>query len=436
MNATLFTWTIGQHASHQMGRVLSNPKVVRRARHLLMVQPVMHCGCHIVFVQLHQCPLRLDSGRWHHQKQQQSQQSSTYRLRKHCSTETASNSSRSSAPVIVQDQQHDSQFKAESMVVNSSTRHHRHCQQCRENPSSLCVPAETGGGHLPSAATASSPAQPPASASLLLKRQVFISYTVQDQGAKVFAASILRPALEAAGLAVCMDFVSQEPGGKLPQELVGAAANSMVVVVVLSKSYFKNVWCVLDLDLALHGHCQQRQEGWEGGSSRSKPLVIPVFYDSPEETVDAASIQQHWAGGNLGAQLRKEGPEWLPLVDVARWSTNIAAMKGQLQNVRSKVSKEAGNGQDEELQLARRVVKAAVMHIPSLVDVGVEVVGFEEQEAALAAELVGRLGLWLYGQGVWCWGRVGAGAYLHVGHPSVSQYQYASFIAGPLHELV
>jgi hypothetical protein len=237
---------------------------------------------------------------------------------------------------------------------------------------------------------------PSDAARLPLKRQVFISHTGQDGGAKTFAASILRPALEAVGLDVCMDFTSQEPGGKWKEELVGAAANSVVVVVVLSKSFTKRFWCMLELDLVLNSHHQQ-QQGGQGGSSM--PLVIPVFYDSPddiEKDEDAVTIQQHWEGDGLA---KLPGPEWVLVVDVRRWTANITALKGELQNMRRKVGNEAEK--DEELQLARRVVKAAVRHIPSLVDVGVEVVGFEEQEAALAAELGGpeRLGLWLYGQG-------------------------------------
>jgi hypothetical protein len=122
-----------------------------------------------------------------------------------------------------------------------------------------------------------------------------------------------------------------------------------------------------------------------------------VFLDSPddiERDENAVTIQQFWEGDGLA---KLPGPEWAPIVDASRWTANITAMKGELQNVRRKASKKAEK--DEEWQLARRVVKAAVRHIPSLVDVGVEVVGFEEQEAALAAELGGRLGVWLYGQG-------------------------------------
>eukprot|EP00878_Enallax_costatus_P030997 GHUV01033823.1.p3 GENE.GHUV01033823.1~~GHUV01033823.1.p3 ORF type:complete len:124 (-),score=27.85 GHUV01033823.1:870-1241(-) len=75
-----------------------------------------------------------------------------------------------------------------------------------------------------------------------LERQVFISHTGQDQGACNFAASILKPALKAAGLNVFMDFSNLEPGSEWPRELAVAAANSVVVVVVLSRQYTKRKW--------------------------------------------------------------------------------------------------------------------------------------------------------------------------------------------------
>jgi hypothetical protein len=267
---------------------------------------------------------------------------------------------------------------------------------------------------------------------------VFISHTGQDGGAKTFAASILRPALEAAGLAVCMDFTSLEPGCKWPEELVAAAANSMVVVVVLSESYTQRFWCMLELDLALHSH--QQQEGGEGGSSHVKPLVIPVFYDSPEGIADAASIRQYWSSaGSLRERLRtdeKLGPEWDEVVDGARWSANITAMTGQLHNLRRKTGQAADK--DEELQLARKVVKAAVRRIPdvkqapavkhipdekqapavkrmsSIMDAGTSAVVFDNQVATITTEVSEPAWrrLWRFGQGAWSHGL--SGGYLRI----------------------
>jgi hypothetical protein len=260
------------------------------------------------------------------------------------------------------------------------------------------APAAAAAGAFP-ATLPSAAARPP------LKRQVFISHTGQDAGAKTFSASVLKPTLEAAGLAVYMDFTSLDLGKNWSQELVDAAANSMVVVVVLSKTYTNQFWCMLELDLALHAHPQQHLEG-QVGSIHSKPLLIPVFYDSPDAIVDDAikSIEDRWSG-DLEQQLMRDeqlGPEWARRVDARRWVGNIVAMKGDLQHLRRRQPEQAPD-KDEDMQLARKVVQAAVRHIPSLVDVG-EVVGFEEQEAALVAELGGRLGLWLYGQGEWEYG--------------------------------
>jgi len=50
--------------------------------------------------------------------------------------------------------------------------------------------------------------------------QVFISYAGVDVDARVFAISVLKPALEAAGLKVFLDVMSLRPGSKgapLPQ---------------------------------------------------------------------------------------------------------------------------------------------------------------------------------------------------------------------------
>jgi hypothetical protein len=212
--------------------------------------------------------------------------------------------------------------------------------------------------HPPSLLAAFPPSHPSAAVKQPLKRQVFISHTGQDEGAKTFAASILKPALEATGLAVYMDFSSLEMGSKWPQELVDNAANSMVVVVVLSKTFSNQFWCMLELDLALHAH-QQQQEGGDESDTR-QPLVLPVFYDSVDVVVDVNTIRQRWSG-DLQKQLCGEeelGPEWVKTVDVGRWVGNIMTMKAEVQHVR----KTQGLSKDEDWQLARCVVRAAAMH--------------------------------------------------------------------------
>jgi hypothetical protein len=227
-----------------------------------------------------------------------------------------------------------------------------------------------------------------------LKRQVFISHTGKDEDATTFSASILKPALEAAGLAVYMDFSNLQLGSSWREELVDAAANSMVVVVVLSRSFTSRFWCMLELDLTLNAH-------HEGGDERKWPLVLPVFYDFIDIVVDAAKIQQHWSS-NLQQQLWRDeelGREWVATVNVYRWVSNIYTSKEKVQHMRNSLPGQS-SAKDDGWQLARGVVRAAARHIPSLVAVR-NVVGFEEQEAQLAAELGGRLGLWLHGQGGW-----------------------------------
>jgi hypothetical protein len=171
--------------------------------------------------------------------------------------------------------------------------------------------------------------------------------------------------------------------------------NSMVVVVVLSRSFTQQFWCMLELDLALNAH----QQNLDAKETSRQPLVLPVFYDDVDVVVDAGKIRQRWSG-NVQRQLRRDeelGREWVVTVDVGRWVNNICTLKQKVQHMR-RSQRGQGSAKDYDLQLVRGVVRAAARQIPSLVAVG-SVVGFEEQEAALAAELGGRLGLWLYGQG-------------------------------------
>ena len=73
--------------------------------------------------------------------------------------------------------------------------------------------------------------------------------------------------------------------------------------------------------------------------------------------------------------------EW---VHPDRWTQNIVNTQEQKQNVRRKT---AGAHKDEELQVARRVVAAALSaaRVPLA---EADLVGIEEQEARLLAELV------------------------------------------------
>jgi hypothetical protein len=239
-----------------------------------------------------------------------------------------------------------------------------------------------------------------------LKQQVFISHTGQDEGAKTFAASILRPALERAGVKVYMDFTSIEYGESWKHALVDAAANSQVVVLVLSTHYSTRFWCMLELDLALRGLAPEA--GLRG------PVVIPVLYNEweavvrgPEEVqVDGVAsrwqgMAVEWSGEKLLQRLIDEelGAEWCACVDVQRWADELQALQA-LQHLR----RSAFRGKDAERVLAEQVVAAALEHIVRDVHVG-DVVGLEVRAAQLLARLshadgiMAPLGLWLHGFG-------------------------------------
>jgi TIR domain len=188
-------------------------------------------------------------------------------------------------------------------------------------------------------------------------------------------------------LLVYMDFGNLVLGSHWAKELLDAAANSMVFVPVLSRSYTSRFWCMLELDLALHGH-QKKQD--DGDQSASRPLVIPVFYDSPKDIK-----AQHWAGDAVQQRIESLGREWAREVDMRRWQDNATNIKLRVDDRFSLGARALDK--DGVYQVAKKVVEAAATRISPPAD---GVVGFEVQEAALAAELdEGRLGLWLYGQG-------------------------------------
>jgi hypothetical protein len=222
-------------------------------------------------------------------------------------------------------------------------------------PLNICAPAAFGEP-MPQSGSKAFPLAHPSDSAKALKRQVFISHTGQDEDAKTFAASILKPALEAAGLAVYMDFSSLQLGSTWRQELVDAAANSMVVVVVLSRSFTSRFWCMLELDLALNAH--QRKPG--GGEGNRQPLLLPVFYDSVDVVVDANTIRQCWSGDLQQRVWRHEelGREWATTVDVGRWVSNICTLKQEVQHTRKSMPGQE-SGKDEDWQLARGVARAA-----------------------------------------------------------------------------
>jgi hypothetical protein len=215
----------------------------------------------------------------------------------------------------------------------------------------------------------------------------------------MFAASIMKPALEAAGMRVFMDFSNLTPGCEWPAALVDAAAHSAVVVAVLSQSYVRRFWCMYELDLALHG---------AHGTPRSgDPLVIPVFYDDPSVILQPAAgeaavdLQKLWQA-RLAPGSKAVPADRQQLVNPKRWAENFATIRQQLQNLRlSSIARD----KDNDYQLARKVLAAALPFARNDLAVPPGLVGYEQQEAHLLSELAvsdpeqPRLGLWLHGMG-------------------------------------
>jgi hypothetical protein len=235
--------------------------------------------------------------------------------------------------------------------------------------------------------------------------QVFISHTGQDERARVFACSILEPALKAANVPVYIDYNNLEAGDIWPAELMNAAANSQVVVVVLSRSYVQRYWCMLELDLALH---------WRQRHGCTAPRLIPVFVDSPDAAMDGSTVLQFWEQVVLPAdpqqqeqqqqqqlaKLRQRPAKELSRIRPAAWGSNVTAVRrGEFQNLRLENCK----GKDAEAILCRQVVQCAVRHMPQLLAIPSGLYGVEEQQARLLSELYNRQGLWLHGLGERCY---------------------------------
>lgn len=208
-----------------------------------------------------------------------------------------------------------------------------------------------------------------------LQRQVFISHTGQDDRARVFAVNILKPALEAAGLSVFIDFTDLAPGSNWPSALVDAAAHSAVVVAVLSVSYVRHFWSMLELDLALHGTTKQQRE--------NSPVVIPVLFNSladilqPQGSSAPVSLKQLWqdkiAPGSTAVPADRQ-----QYVDPGRWASNFDHVIRQLQNFSLRTDLQT---KDAEGQLAQQVVRAAVVAMPALPAVPEGLVGDQQQVA-------------------------------------------------------
>jgi hypothetical protein len=224
-------------------------------------------------------------------------------------------------------------------------------------------------------------------------RQAFISHTGKDASSRLFVATVLKPALGAAGLPVFIDYSNVAAGADRPAAaLADAAANSAVVVVVLSSSYVRSLWCMYELDLALHRQLDH--------SRPFAPRVVPVLLDRPSDILQGLELQQLW-GDRLAQNM--VATDHCVLVDPQRWSHNLAMLQ-QLQGAYL----HSMAGKDAEYQLARQAVAQVAAALPAA-DSAQLLAGYKEQEAELLAALSvpEQLGLWLHGVGrftsySWC----------------------------------
>jgi hypothetical protein len=239
-----------------------------------------------------------------------------------------------------------------------------------------------------------------------LKAQVFISHTGQDADACTFAASILAPALEAAGLYVFIDHFGLQPGDAWRPELLDAAANSAAVIGVLSRTYARRFWCMLELDAALRSHTPAAvaaaaaagagaETGAAVGSSASSagapcpgPVVIPVYYDTAAEvtagvevtapsgggSIVIAPLAEYWAEHHWAARAASAfEAQW---VDPAQWAANVGALPGERQALRRASYAALKDG---ERRLADAVVRAALRHVRPAFGTNQPMFGFDAQ---------------------------------------------------------
>ena len=270
-----------------------------------------------------------------------------------------------------------------------------------------------------------------------LQPQVFISHTGSDELGRVYAASILQPALEAAGLTTFIDYADLELGCAWPAELVKAAATSAVFVVVLTQSYATRFWCLRELDIAMHGHPDHPTGG-------AKPYIIPVFmhHHMPLQHLTVEQLRSDILQRMDGLGDAQDSAELQDLqrlaLDPQRMLRNLQALKStqgarrqhqalqlyappqeqhqqhqhqqpqlavllRSTSIRAPIVPAA---KDEEWVIARKVAAAALKQLPAkqrLAYIPPDLVGYEQQLADLTAQLVvddpRTLGLWLHGPG-------------------------------------
>jgi hypothetical protein len=214
--------------------------------------------------------------------------------------------------------------------------------------------------------------------------QVFISHTGQDSDARTFAASILYPALLAAGVHVFIDHEDVGGGSKWEADLE-RAAESRVVVVVLSKSYQYRFWCMRELHLA----CRAQD------TLDNQLTIIPVFYHHENTVLQTEGVLQRW--GPEGDLYQKQSTARQAKINAAHWADNFAGVAGRGAPIFRRQEGQSP-AKDEGRRVALEIVNTCMGCLPPEQDV--DAVGYEDQLARVAIQLGdeaegSRLGVWL-----------------------------------------
>jgi hypothetical protein len=219
--------------------------------------------------------------------------------------------------------------------------------------------------------------------------QVFISHTGKDLDASTFAASILYPALLAAGVPAFIDHKDVRFGSNWEADLERGAAQSRVVVVVLSNSYQYRFWCMRELHLA----CRAQD------TLDDQLTIIPVFFHDEDTVLQTQGVLQCW--GTNGKLYQKQSTDRQVKINAADWVANLAGVARRGAPIFRRQEGQSP-AKDEDRRVALEVVRACMGFLPP--EQPVDAVGYEDQLSRVAVQLGdeeegSRLGVWLYGIG-------------------------------------
>jgi hypothetical protein len=180
-------------------------------------------------------------------------------------------------------------------------------------------------------------------------------------------------------------------------------------------------WCMLELDLALHGR-KSASAAQQGQVQLQQPLVIPVFAEGPGEEMNEARLTRFWQLALLSPEEAKQpqqqqeqqqlSPELQKLlrkyqllppkrkqwIQPEQWAQNIMNVRhAEIQNLRP----QNFTGKDAESQMADAVVRRVVHRMPEQAALPRKLFGVEDQQQKLLQQLESKQGLWLYAAGAW-----------------------------------